>query len=52
VCVLQECGLCEVRRRSTGPEGWLAMVFTWGGVQPFRVTARKAPPDERRPPAG
>jgi ubiquinone/menaquinone biosynthesis C-methylase UbiE len=44
VRVLKECGLSDVRRR---PSGWLTLLvtlFTWGGVRPYRVTARKPLP--------
>ena len=38
---LAECGLGNVRRLTSGWGSWLAMIGTWGGVRPFRVTARK-----------
>jgi ubiquinone/menaquinone biosynthesis C-methylase UbiE len=43
VRVLQECGLSDVRRSSSGWLTWLVVLFTWGGVRPYRVTAQKAP---------
>ncbi len=43
VRVLQECGLREVKRSASGWVTWLVTTFTWGGVQPYRVTATKAP---------
>jgi SAM-dependent methyltransferase len=43
VRVLRECGLGDVRRSRSGPLTWLVLLFTWGGVQPYRVTARKVP---------
>jgi SAM-dependent methyltransferase len=42
--VLAECGMTEVSRTAAGWISWPVMVFTWGGVRPFRVTARKAAP--------
>jgi hypothetical protein len=39
--VLAECGLAEVKRSPSGWGTWLAILFTWGGVRPFRVTAAR-----------
>jgi SAM-dependent methyltransferase len=39
--VLRECGLADVRRSSLGIATVLVTLFTWGGVLPYRVTARK-----------
>jgi ubiquinone/menaquinone biosynthesis C-methylase UbiE len=39
--VLRECGMEDVRRTASGFYTLLVTAFTWGGVQPYRVTARK-----------
>jgi hypothetical protein len=41
--VLKECGLDDVRRRTSGWVTWQVLLFTWGSVRPCRVTAAKAP---------
>jgi ubiquinone/menaquinone biosynthesis C-methylase UbiE len=38
---LEECGMKDVKRTASGWVSWLVMAFTWGGVRPFRVTARR-----------
>ena len=37
-----EAGMTEVRRVPSGLSSYLVTAFTWGGVRPFMVTARKA----------
>ena len=39
----QKCGLVNVKRSASSWSTWLITAFTWGAVQPFRVTATKAP---------
>jgi SAM-dependent methyltransferase len=39
--VLRECGLAEVRRAPSGLLAWPVMLFTWGAVRPYRVTAAR-----------
>jgi SAM-dependent methyltransferase len=39
--VLRESGLADVRRTPSGVGTWPAMLFTWGAVRPYRVTAAK-----------
>jgi arsenite methyltransferase len=38
---LAASGLVEAKRIAAGWVTWLVMAITWGGVRPFRVTARK-----------
>ncbi len=40
---LAAAGLSDVKRFAAGWVTYLAMAATWGGVRPFRVTARKPP---------
>ena len=39
--LMAACGLVEAKRFAAGWVTWLVMAATWGGVRPFRVTARK-----------
>jgi arsenite methyltransferase len=41
VLALQEYGLDQVKRLPSGWFTWLVTAFTWGRVQPYRVTATK-----------
>jgi SAM-dependent methyltransferase len=38
---LGACGMANTKRFASGWVTWIAAVFSWGGVRPFRVTAHK-----------
>jgi ubiquinone/menaquinone biosynthesis C-methylase UbiE len=44
VRALRECGLADARRFPSGLVTFVVMAFTWGSVQPYRVTATKVQP--------